>query len=68
MNYSKNYEDFRRLHENVSKMTAHWNGRSGSSFKFCDVISFLDGFAIEEKIVMSRINTCLLVLVQTILF
>ena len=38
MNYSKNYEDFRRLHENVSKMTAHWNGRNGSSFEFCDVI------------------------------
>ena len=38
MNYSKNYEDFRRLHENVSKMTAHWDGRSGSSFEFCDVI------------------------------
>ena len=29
MNYSKNYEDFRRLHENVSKMTAHWNGMEG---------------------------------------
>ena len=38
MNYSKNYEDFRRLHDNVSKMAAHWNGRNGSSFEFCDVI------------------------------
>ena len=38
MNYSKNYDDFQRLHENVSKMTAHWNGRNGSSFECCDVI------------------------------
>ena len=51
MNYSKNYEDFRRLRENVSKMTAHWNGRNGSSFEFCDII-FFDGFAIEETIVI----------------
>ena len=52
MNYSKNYEDFRTLHENVSKMTAHCNGRKGSSFEFCDVIIFFDGFAIEGTIVI----------------
>ena len=56
MNYSKNYEDFRRLHENVSKMTAQWNGRNGSNFEFCDVIIFFDGFAIEETIVIRRAN------------
>ena len=51
MNYSKNYEDFRRPYENVPKMTAHWNGRNGLSFEFCDVI-FFDGFAIEGTIVI----------------
>ena len=51
-NYSKNYEDSLRLHENVSKMTAHWNGRNGSSFEFCNVIVLFHGFAIEETIVV----------------
>ncbi len=37
MNYSKNYEAFRRLHENVSNMTVHWIGRNGTSSEFFDV-------------------------------
>jgi len=49
----KKYEDSRWLHKNVSKMTAHFNGKNGTETLLCDIIVVLNIDAFLHQWVLS---------------